>query len=352
MNSVKQSLAFVVSGSLVLATAQAARADDVAQSMAQPSAQTVQQVTSGLEQLVAPIALYPDSLVAQILAASIHPNEVVEANGWMQENSSLVGEALAQAVDQQNWDPSVKALTQFPLVLANMARNLSWTWTLGNSYQHAPQDVLDVIQVMRQRAQQAGNLMGTPQEMVTTEGQTIMIQPAETDTVYLPEYDPWLVYGAPIGVYPGWDPVPGLIATDPDVIFALGIGIGAYAGFGWGWHHWGADWHGHRVVYNQSTYLPHHFASADRPNIYGPPSMIGHADGFHDRGSQSQLGMHYGVYHGFSHVGTASTFAFHGRPSFGGGVHFAGGFHGGGFHGGGLHSGGVHGGGFHGGGHR
>ena len=96
------------------------------------------------------------------------------------------------------------------------------------------------------------------------------------------------------------DPVPGLIATDPDVIFALGIGIGACAGFGWGWHHWGADWHGHRVVYNQSTYLPHHFASADRPNIYGPPSMIGHADGFHDRGSQSQLGMHYGVYHGLA----------------------------------------------------
>jgi hypothetical protein len=340
MNWTKQSLAFVVSGSLVLATAQAASADDLAQSLAQPSVQTAQQGTSGLDQLVAPIALYPDSLVAQILAASIYPNEIVEANRWMQEISGIDGETLAEDVNQQNWDPGVKSLTQFPLVLANMARNLSWTWALGNSYEYDPQNVLNAIQVMRQRAQRAGNLMDTPQEVVTTEGQSIMIQPAEADTVYLPEYDPWLVYGAPIGVYPGWDPVPGLFVTDPDVLFGLGIGVGAFAGFGWGWDHWGADWHGHRVVYNQSTYLPHYSASAIRTNIYAPRSMIGHAGGFHGGRWQSQLGMHHGVYRGFNHVGTASAFAFHSRPSFRGGFHFAGGFHGGGFHGGGFHGGG------------
>jgi hypothetical protein len=201
MNWPKQSFAFVVSGSLILATAQAGRAEEVEQPMGQPTAAAVQQSPEALDQIVAPIALYPDTLIAQIFAASTHASEVVEADRWVRENSGLDSSALAQAVDQQSWDPSVKALTQFPLVLQNMDQNLSWTSALGSAYENEPQNVLNAVQVMRQRAQQSGNLMSTPQETVTSEGDTITIESAEADTVYLPEYDPWLVYGAPVAVY-------------------------------------------------------------------------------------------------------------------------------------------------------
>jgi Protein of unknown function (DUF3300) len=239
MNWPKQSLALVVSGSLILATAQAGRAEEVEQSAGQPTAAVMQQSSEALDQIVAPIALYPDNLIAQILTASTDPSEIVEADRWVQEKYGLDSIALAQAVDQQSWDPSVKALTQFPLVLQNMDQNLSWTSALGSVYGNEPQNVLNAVQAMRQRAQQAGNLMSTPQQTVTSEGDTITIQPAEADTVYLPEYDPWLVYGSPVAVYPGWNDASGLYLTEPYVLFGLGIGIGAFAAFGWGYHHWG-----------------------------------------------------------------------------------------------------------------
>ena len=121
-----------------------------------------------LQQLVAPIALYPDSLVAQILAASTFPEQIVEADRWVQEHPGLKGEALGQAVDQQPWDPSVKALTAFPSVLGNMDKNLTWTSSLGDAYYNQQQDVMDAVQAMRQRAQEAGNLKTTPQQTVTT----------------------------------------------------------------------------------------------------------------------------------------------------------------------------------------
>jgi Protein of unknown function (DUF3300) len=108
-----------------------------------------------LNQMVAPIALYPDALVAQILGAATYPTEIVEADRWMQQHANLKGQALAQEVDQQPWDPSVKALTQFPSVLANMDRNLSWASSLGEVYMSESQQVLDAVQVMRRRAEQA-----------------------------------------------------------------------------------------------------------------------------------------------------------------------------------------------------
>jgi hypothetical protein len=158
-----------------------------------------QQTPEQLQQLVAPIALYPDSLVAQILAASTFPEQVVEADRWVQAHPDLKGDALGKAVDQQPWDPSVKALTAFPSVLGNMDKNLSWTSSLGDAYYNQQQDVMDAVQVMRQRAEQAGNLKTTPQQTVTTQGSTISIEPANPDVVYVPAYDPWLVYGGPIG---------------------------------------------------------------------------------------------------------------------------------------------------------
>jgi hypothetical protein len=151
-----------------------------------------------LQQLVAPIALYPDSLVAQILAASTFPEQVVEADRFVQSHPGLQGEALGQEVDQQPWDPSVKALTAFPSVLGNMDKNLSWTSSLGDAYYNQQQDVMDAVQEMRRRAEEAGNLKTTQQQTVTSQDSTIAIQPASPDVVYVPAYDPWLVYGGPI----------------------------------------------------------------------------------------------------------------------------------------------------------
>ena len=337
MNWPKQRFVFVVSGSLMLATAQTGRADEAEPPMGQPTAEAVQQSPEALDQIVAPIALYPDTLIAQILAASTDPSEVVEADRWVHENSGLDSSALTEAVDQQSWDPSVKALTQFPLVLQNMDQNLSWTSALGSGYENEPQSVLIAVQVMRQRAQQAGKLMSTPQETVTSEGDTITIQPADADTVYLPEYDPWLVYGAPVAVYPGWYDASGLYLTEPDVIFGLGIGIGAFAAFGWGYHHWGTDWHGRNVVYNHNTYLSHSHAFASQNVFYGTHTAFARSGEFNGGAWHRPVAMHYGAYNSFNRGGVARTFAFHAAPAIGGGFH-VGGFHGGGsFHGGGGH---------------
>src|SRR5713226_1289617 len=171
---------------------------------AQAPAQTAQgapyaqQTPEQLQQLVAPIALYPDSLVAQILAASTFPEQVVEADRWVQAHPDLKGDALGQAVDQQPWDPSVKALTAFPSVLGNMDKNLSWTSSLGDAYYNQEQDVMDAVQVMRQKAEESGNLKTTSQQTVTSQGSTIIVQPADPEVVYVPAYDPWIVYGGPI----------------------------------------------------------------------------------------------------------------------------------------------------------
>src|SRR5713226_2233489 len=212
----KQSLVLLLCCSVVMGGAQAGCAYETDQPLsganqrmagiAPPGTPPAPEQPQQLDQLVAPIALYPDALIAQILAASTYPAEIVETERWMQAHSSLKGDPLAQEVDKQPWDSSVKALTQFPAVLANMDKNLSWTSALGDAYENQPQDVLNAVQVMRQRAQQAGNLKSTAQETVATEGQTIVIQPASPDVVYVPEYDPWLVYGAPLVEYPGWVP--------------------------------------------------------------------------------------------------------------------------------------------------
>jgi hypothetical protein len=207
--------------------------------------------------MVAPIALYSDSLVAQILAASTYPEQVVEADRWVQANPDLKGDDLAKAVDQQNWDPSVKALCAFPSVLANMDKNLSWTSALGDAYYNQAQDVMDAVQVMRQKAQQAGNLQSTPQQTVTTQGSTIVIQPAQPDIVYVPAYNPWIVYGYPITPWPYWYPVPGIWFGGPSLFFGIGFGIGFWGGYGWGWRHWGlGPSHGH--LQPQYLHLPQH----------------------------------------------------------------------------------------------
>ena len=169
-----------------------------------------QQTSEQLQRLVAPIALYPDSLVAQILAASTYPEQVVQADRWVQAHPELKGEALGRAVDQQPWDPSVKALAAFPSVLGNMDKNLSWTSSLGDAYYNQQQEVMDAVQLMRRRAQGAGNLKTTPQQTITAQDSTITIEPANPEMVYIPEYDPWSIYGLPLAVWPGWYQYPGI----------------------------------------------------------------------------------------------------------------------------------------------
>jgi Protein of unknown function (DUF3300) len=171
-----------------------ARQDEQDPAQAVQGQQYIQQAPQQLQQLVAPIALYPDSLAAQILAASTFPEQVVEADQWLHAHPGLKGDALAQAVDQQPWDPSVKALTAFPSVLGNMDKNLSWTSSLGDAYYNQEQDVMDAVQAMRQRAQEARNLQTTEQQTVRSQDSTIIIEPANPEVVYVPEYDPWVVY--------------------------------------------------------------------------------------------------------------------------------------------------------------
>ena len=348
MNWSKQSLAFLVSGTLLLGSAPggwAAAVPPTAQPIGSGAPATAQSTTPAtqpspekLDQLVAPIALYPDALIAQILAAAANPTEIVEADRWLQQHSSLKGTALAQAVDKQPWDSSVKALMQFPSVLQNMDKNLAWTTALGDANASQPQAVLNGIQVMRRRAQQAGNVKSTSQQTVTTEGRTVVIQPAYPEVVYVPEYDPWIVYGTPVAVYPYWYPYPGLYLGGPGFAFGLGIGIGIFAGFAWGWGHWGADWHGGRVLFNHRGYIAHRAAFGR--GFYHGHAGFARAGGFHGAAPRARAGFHSGAFHGFNHAGAARAFAARGRTSFGGGVH-AGGFHAGGVHGG-----------FHGGGHR
>src|SRR6201987_2410463 len=142
-----------------------------AQAQAPPATSYASPTPDQLYQLVAPIALFPDNLLAPVLAASTFPDEVSAAYQWLQQNSGLKGPQLMQAVDQQSWDPSVKGLTQFSDVLQQMAGNLSWTSALGDAYFNIPQSVMNAVQVMRQRAQQAGNLKSSPQQTVSVQNQ-------------------------------------------------------------------------------------------------------------------------------------------------------------------------------------
>ena len=302
-----------------------------------------------LDQLVAPIALYPDPLVAQILAAATYPTEVVEADRWKGENPQLQGAPLAQSIDQQSWDPSVKAVAQFPVVLAMLDKNLSWTSALGDAYAQEPEQVMDAVQVMRRRAQQAGNLQSTAQETITTDGADIAIEPANPELVYVPEYDPWLVYGGPLALYPDWVDVPGVFYDGPGVYFGLGIGIGVFGGFGWGWHHWEPDWRHHHVSYDHHRYVSHspsfaHHAGrgdASGRSLRGPTSLRRPGSAGGRSFAPASARFHSGAFGGFDHGGVVGGYSARGRSSLGGGFH-GGGFGGGGFHGGGFHGGGSH----------
>jgi hypothetical protein len=205
-----------------------------------------------LQKLVAPIALYPDALVAQILGASTFPDQVTSASGWLQQNTNLTGQALTNAVDGQPWDPSVKALTQFPSVLDNLAKNLSWTSALGEAYGTQAADVMSAVQVLRAQAKAAGNLKSGSQITVVQQSpQVIVIQPTNPQVVYVPQYNPTVVYGTPY-VTPGYSTA--AVVTTGLLMFGAGIALGVAMSNSWGYSYWNCNWHGGAVVYRSNSY--------------------------------------------------------------------------------------------------
>jgi uncharacterized membrane protein YgcG len=256
--SVALTLLLIVFSSQILNGAQTPDATTAADS-GSPTG-SAPQTASELQALVAPIALYPDSLVAQILTASTFPDEVAIANYWIGQNKSLTGSALMQAVDKQSWDPSVKALTEFPSVLENMAKNLTWTSSLGEAYHNQQADVMTAIQTLRAEAKAKGNLKTTSQiKVVQQSPQVIVIQLANPQIVYVPQYNPAVIYGTPY-VVPGYV-APAYTAGDVVAAGIIGFGAGIAVGAmmsggccGWGYSSWNCGWHGTAVVYHGGGY--------------------------------------------------------------------------------------------------
>lgn len=210
--------------------------------------------TDELHSLVAPIALYPDPLLAQVLTAATFPDQVAVANYWLQQNKALADQALVQAVDKQSWNVSVKALAKFPSVLENMANNLNWTSTLGEAYHNQRSEVMAAIQALRAEAKAAGNLKSGPQITVAQQSpQVITIEPANPQVVYVPQYDPAAIYGVPYST-PGY--TAGNAALGTLLGFGTGIALGALAGGGGccGWGSWNCNWNGGTVVYNHNDF--------------------------------------------------------------------------------------------------
>ena len=197
-----------------------------------------------LDQILAPIALYPDELLSQVLMASTYPLEVVQAERWAKQNKTLKGDALAQALEKQDWDPSVKSMVNFPDVLTMMSEKLDWTQKLGDAFLVQQKQVMDTVQKLRQKANETGNLKTTSEQkvIVEKETQTIIIQSASPQVVYVPAYNPTVVYGA--WWYPSYPPYyyypPGYVAGAALVSFGVGVAVGAAWGYAWG----GCNWHG------------------------------------------------------------------------------------------------------------
>src|SRR5689334_21158517 len=219
--------------------------------------QTTTLAPQELDSLVAPIALYPDPLLAQTLAASTYPLEVVQLQQWMNNNKNLQGKALADAVAKQPWDPSIQSLVEFPDVVQRMAGNIQWTTDLGNAFLAQQSDVMDAVQRMRAKAQGTGNLKTSAQSVVKTETvssgkQVIEIQQANPDVVYVPSYDPTVVYGAAPPAYPYYPyTYPGYVPGTA-LAWGAGIALGAAAWGAWGGNWGNCDWNGGNVKINNN----------------------------------------------------------------------------------------------------
>jgi hypothetical protein len=208
-------------------------------SFAQQSGDTKVLKQEELDQLLAPIALYPDDLLSQIFMASTYPLEVVEASRWAKQNQKLKGDALAQALEKQDWDPSVRSLVNFPDVLSKMSEKLDWTQKLGDAFLSQQKDVLDAVQRLRTKAEASGNLKTTSEQKVIVEEKIIKIEPANPQVVYVPSYNPTVVYGAwPYPAYPPYPWYPPGYVWGSMFAFGAGVALGAAWGYAWGNCNW------------------------------------------------------------------------------------------------------------------
>ncbi len=246
----------------------------------QASIQAEKLTPDQLADLVAPIALYPDPLLSQILVASTYPLEVVEAQQWLERNGSLKGQQLTDAAREQDWDASVQSLVAFPDVLATMNRDVEWTAALGNAFLAQRSDVMAAVQRLRARAKASGKLSSTPQQIVTTEtdnGLTaIDIAPADPQVIYVPQYDPAYVWGAPAwGYYPALS-YPWGYGFGPAI--DIGFCFGSWPGWAWGWG-WGPNWFGGSVYVNGPFFRHYGYHCRYLPGGHG-----GRGDWHHDPG--------------------------------------------------------------------
>lgn len=194
-----------------------------------------------LEQILAPVALYPDEVLSQILMASTYPLEIVQAERWAKENSGLKGDELTKALEGKTWDPSVKSLVNFPEVLKMMSEKLDWTENLGDAFLEQQKQVMETVQKLRKKAKDQGNLNTNEQQIVKEEQQVIIIEPADPQVVYVPTYNPTVVYGAwPYPAYPPYSYYPPGYYAGRAFAFGTGVALGAAWGYAWG-H---SDWHG------------------------------------------------------------------------------------------------------------
>jgi Protein of unknown function (DUF3300) len=222
-----------------------------------------------LDSLVAPIALYPDPILSQVLVASTYPLEIVAASRWLAQQSNLKGKALADAAAKQPWDASVQAMVMLPDVLNRLNQNISWTGDLGNAFLAQEQGVMDAVQRLRRKAQDAGALQSTQQQTVSSATENnatyIEIQPADPQVVYVPQYNPVAVWGPPPAYYPYppiyYPPVPstGAIIAASAISFGAGMAIGAIWGGGWGGWGWGCGWGRGSVTINNNFISSNHF---------------------------------------------------------------------------------------------
>jgi hypothetical protein len=305
---VRQSMAMMVCLMLI----PLGQADLFAQAPPPPAAAYTPLDAATLDQLVAPIALYPDSLVAQVLTAATYPDQVSDADNWVHQNAGLPPAQIAAGANGMNWDPSVKALTAFPSVLDNLARNSNWTSQLGNAYYNQPEDVMNAVQAMRYQAQQSGALVSTPQQRVYVDSGAIVIAPVNPALVYVPYYNPWRVWGPGFVVaYPGYyiaPPPPGIV-LGVGLGFAAGISIGFWGHYGWGWGAWAPSWRGGVVLFNHGAYY------SRSVTVYNHGHWGGYNRGVFEHGGRGVPGgFHAAAMHGaYGHPGPAGR-GYAGRP--------------------------------------
>src|SRR6201981_3999702 len=237
---------------LVPGSAPATPSEPASQQADSPAQEAPKIPNDQLGSLVAPIALYPDPLLAQVLAASTYPLELIQLQQWLEKNKGLKDKALVDAVQKQTWDPSVQAMAGLPDVVKRLADDIQWTTDLGNAFLTQQNDVMDAVQRMRAKAKDKGNLKTNEQQKVETKvienKSGIVVEQADPQVVYVPSYDPVVVYGPPVYPYPPiYYPPFGYYAAGVAISFGVGVMMGAFWSGGWGW---GCGWGTSNVYIN------------------------------------------------------------------------------------------------------